>query len=73
MSPELAAKILEKVPDEEPIFIIRAQDALALPTISHWIVGAIRHGVNFEKLLDAHTHWEAIEGWQKDHPPKLPD
>lgn len=73
MSPELAARVLEKVPEDEPIFIIRAQDAMALSVISTWIVGAIRQGVNLDKVLSAHHHWESIAIWQQEHPPKLPD
>lgn len=54
----------QPIPAHEPVFILRAQDAAALPTLLQYIaqqqIGDHRHVVE-ALLLD-------FEQWQKDHP-----
>jgi hypothetical protein len=72
MSPESRA-ILDKVGDEEPIFILRASDALAPSIVNEWIRAARRNGVNADKIASATRHLQAIWDWQAVYDHKLPD
>lgn len=62
---------LAKVADDEPIFVLRAQDATA-----HWYVelwaerAAFRLGNDHPKILEARKCAEAMRAWPKH---KLPD
>ncbi len=37
----------QRVPDDEPVFILRARDALAVPTIHHYV------GLSIEQAVDS--------------------
>lgn len=65
----------EKIPDDEPVFIIRGQDLLAQSAIAKWIEEAERLGVNEEKVARARRHLLDVIGFQSKHPVrcKLPD
>lgn len=56
--------------DDEPIFILRGQDKLAVPTVFFWAQIAEKHGVSLKKVSGAWAHAEAMAGWS---PRKLPD
>lgn len=62
-----------KISPDEPVFIIRARDALAVPVIKYWIERAQKAGVNPEKGLDAIDCVEAFVQWQARHGAKVPD
>lgn len=62
--------ILEKGGGQEPIFILRGQDRLAVPTVFFWAQIAEKHGVLFRKVTGAWAHAEAMAGWPKR---KMPD
>lgn len=64
------------VPLDEPVFVFRAKDPLALKAIYEWIDVAERKGVNEEKLDKAVAHAETFQKFQRDFPErmkKLPD
>lgn len=65
--------MLDKVGDDEPIFILRARDELAIDTITFWISFAKTRGVNEHKTQEAELHREAFIRWAQDHDTKLPD
>jgi hypothetical protein len=64
---------IEHIPDDEPVFIIRAQDKLAVPTLDAYLELAEKAGVE-EKFLD---HLDRVRGdiriWQRQNRTKVPD
>ena len=45
---------LSKLPDDEPVFLLRAQDVTAPDVMVDWVLGAERAGcTNQQKLADA--------------------
>lgn len=62
---------IKKIGDDEPIFVLRAQDALAPVTIAHWIYRATNSGVPIAKLESAHRYLAEIEAWQFAHPDRV--
>lgn len=58
----------------EPIFVIRAQDALSQPTVQHWLKLA-ELTVNTDKFLRASIDFQAILEWQRRNGTmvKIPD
>ena len=67
---------LETIPDDEPVFILRAQDALAVPRIQEWITAADQAGVPLSKITNAiDQHRDPFLVWQAANPSKvkLPD
>jgi hypothetical protein len=65
----------EKIPDDEPVFILRAKDELAPYVLGEWITNALEHGVNADKVEGAERHLEEFQAFQKANPDrvKLPD
>ena len=62
----------EKVKDtDEPVFILRAQDVVALETVRNWIESAEDAGTDEAKLQQAEEHAEAFVAWQEAHPEKV--
>jgi len=72
MTPE-TERVLAKVADDEPIFILRASDALAPQVILEWIRLAKRNCVSHAKIVRAKQHADALWSWQLKHGAKLPD
>lgn len=54
---------LEKAKDDEPIFVLRAQDKLAADTVRHWIQLARDHGTPQATLQEAEECVLAMERW----------
>ena len=60
------------IPEDEPCFIIRGQDAFALRAVQEYInltLDVVSVAVTDELL----AHRERIRKWQQDHPVKIPD
>ena len=55
---------------KEPVFILRGQDRLAVPTVFHWAHLAEKSEVNLRKVAGAWKVAEAMASWPKR---KLPD
>lgn len=71
-------KMLLDIPEDEPIFIIRAQDVVAPDAIMDYAeLARVRHGATQEFYnLVAATHtelsvWRQFVGWQEEHPDKV--
>lgn len=64
-----------KIPADEPVFILRAQDILSPLLVEMWCNAAEQNGVNAEKVARAREHWRAITRFQVEHRDrcKLPD
>jgi hypothetical protein len=61
---------LSKAQDDEPIFVLRAQDRLAPDLVRGWAAQAERAGCPAAKVQEARAVAEAMERWPAR---KLPD
>lgn len=61
---------LNKAADDEPLFILRAQDKLAPATVRMWAHWAQRGSVSAEKIGEAYKLAGAMEAWPNR---KMPD
>lgn len=63
-----------KAADDEPVFVLRAKDALAPSVVREWIYRAELNGVSRKKLAGAEELAQAMVEWAKAHGgAKLPD
>lgn len=60
---------------DEPVFVLRPTDELALPVIRYWIALARQHGSPKEKIDGAIRAASLMSDWQHAHPDrvKVPD
>jgi len=65
----------DKIPPDEPIFIIRGKDLISPDTVRQWIEDAERAGVNPNKISRAREHLVGILEFQRLFPErcKIPD
>lgn len=61
------------IPDEEPVFLIRAKDICALPALGAWARAAETVGASPEIIEKARNHMMLIHDWQIYHGVKVPD
>lgn len=76
MPKECCKETWEKIPDDEPVFIIRGKDLLACGAVSDWITRAeLEAVVPDEKIAKAKEHLLSIITFQEEHPErcKMPD
>ena len=59
--------------DDEPIFVLRAQDALAPLVVEYWASKAEQLDCNGAKTSDAMDTAQAMRDWAKKNGRKLPD
>ncbi len=64
---------LENVADDEPIFVLRAQDENAPDTIDAWADATSADGANQEKIASARGIADQMREWQRRNGSKLPD
>lgn len=62
-----------KVKDDEPVFILRAQDLLAPGTVCEWVANSRKRGVSSGKLREARNCVTAMMAWANRNGVKLPD
>lgn len=67
---ELASGCIAKAADDEPVFVLRAQDRLSPILISLWAKLALELGCPGDKVKEALKVAEAMEAWPYR---KLPD
>ena len=60
----------EKAADDEPVFVLRAQDELAPAVIEFWASMALKNGIGREKYDAAFDCAEAMRAWPHR---KMPD
>lgn len=68
---ELEHGVISKAHDDEPLFILRAQDMLAIPIIELWIASARAANVSEQKLIEVEALVLAMKNW--DGQKKIPD
>lgn len=54
---------LKKLPPDEPVFLLRAQDALAVEAVERWAIRARAAGVNNHKVNGANAVAEEMLQW----------
>jgi hypothetical protein len=59
--------------EQEPVFVLRAQDQLAPVVIKIWALLAEGLGVSQEKVSEARFVAEDMEIWQLNNVRKIPD
>ncbi|HEY1301448.1 MAG TPA: hypothetical protein VGF07_13195 [Stellaceae bacterium] len=60
---------LGRADDDEPLFILRAQDRLAAPLVRLW--ADLAHRLGCPKALEAHSLADEMERWGIAHPDRL--
>ncbi len=64
---------LEKVREDEPVFVLRAQDKLAPEIVREWAYRAHVSGAPIEKVREARRIADEMEEWQVANRRKVPD
>lgn len=70
MNKQHVLRQLQKVADDEPLFLLRGQDALAAPTVLNWVDRAKQVSVPPAKIEEAEFIALEMSRWP-DH--KIPD
>ena len=66
-------KCYENAADDEPLFVLRAQDVLAPEIVREWAFRAAAAGVPAQKVEQARRDADAMEDYQTTHRKKVPD
>lgn len=59
--------------EDEPVFILRAQDSLAPSMLENWASALQASGGNMKLVLKALEHAQEMRNWQKKNNCKIPD
>lgn len=73
MATRATCRTLQKVGEDEPIFVLRAKDILAPSVINFWCDLAQEAGVPEEKIDEAQRCEDAMRAWVNRHGAKVPD
>lgn len=60
----------DKIGDDEPVFVLRAQDCLSPMVVEYWAELAAKLKVDPQKVLEAYRCAEAMKQWKTR---RLPD
>lgn len=60
------------IPEDEPVFLLRAQDKCAVEAVYHWANEAEQAGASDSIVLAARTHASAMKAWTKKKVPDMP-
>ena len=58
---------LAKGADDEPIFVLRAQDLLAPAIVEFWCVAARAQGCSERRIEEARSTAEQMRAWAREH------
>ena len=61
------------IPEDEPVFLLRAQDIVAPGVVRHWAIQAEKSGANGDIVNAARVHAGLMVEWQTKHGCKVPD
>jgi hypothetical protein len=61
------------IPEDEPVFLLRAQDVLAPAVVRAWADSAEANGAEGHMVAAARHHARQMERWQGQHGFKVPD
>ena len=62
-----------KIPEDEPVFILRAQDVVAPQVVDIWALAAHNAGASDDIVQHAYEHAKLMRKWQAEHGSKVPD
>lgn len=60
------------IPEDEPVFLLRAQDDIAARVVRYWADQAEEAGANPDIVARARAHAEKMEAWQTKKVPDMP-
>jgi hypothetical protein len=63
----------KKIPEDEPVFLLRGQDKLAPAAIACWATLALKEGADPVIIEAAMKQAEEMMKWQIKHGSKIPD
>ena len=63
----------KKIPDDEPVFLLRGQDRLAPQLVDDWATSLEKITGKNELTLAARGQANAMRRWQREHKSKTPD
>ena len=61
------------IPEDEPVFLIRAQDKVAPAALEFYADLAAGHGASQQVINSVVTHAQAMRAWQRENGSKVPD
>ncbi len=61
------------IPEDEPVFLLRAQDVCAPFAVMEWAFQAQRHGAHPGMVEAAKKQAGLMQSWQTHHKMKIPD
>ncbi len=61
------------IPEDEPVFLLRAKDMCAPATVEFWAQLADKYGATPEMTNVALDHARKMEEWQQEHGTQVPD
>lgn len=70
---ELEHGTLSRVQEDEPLFVLRAKDAVAVEVVEAWVEAARKLGAPSSKIREAENLIARMRDWQKEHGTKTPD
>lgn len=62
-----------KIPEDEPVFLIRGQDVAGPDTVLQWAGLAEAHGASLEIVKSAREQAMRMRDWQRLNVQKIPD
>ncbi len=62
-----------KIPEDEPVFLLRGQDIAAPETVRHWARAANSFGARSDIVAAAYEQANEMERWQYDRGSKVAD
>lgn len=62
-----------KIPEDEPVFLIRAQDTVGAMTVMQWADWASDRGADPKLVAAVREHARSMESWAREHGHKVPD
>lgn len=62
-----------KIPEAEPVFLLRAQDVTAPSVVETWAIRAREFGATSNIVESAKKQADAMRQWQREHGMKIPD
>jgi len=62
-----------KIPEDEPVFLLRAQDAAAPDAVQNWCLSALMAGARTNIIDAARKQRDAMIEWQRAYGMKIPD
>ena len=62
-----------RIPEDEPVFLLRAHDMVAPRVVGYWVMVARNAGADVNILKAAEAHARDMVEWQQKHGAKIPD